>query len=70
MIGSLVIIGALGIALLTMTLTFEKLSLLILFSGLSGFAIYPIIANCVELGCELVYPISEATSTGTLMAGG
>jgi len=48
----------------------ESLIILVLFSSLCGFSLYPIIPNCVELGCELVYPISEASSTGTLMAGG
>ena len=41
-----------------------------LITGIVAFALYPVIPNCIELGCELVYPIGEATSTGTLLAGG
>jgi hypothetical protein len=69
-IGIQTFVGTLAMSMLAATLYFENLIILILFSGLCGFAIYPIIPNCVELGCELSYPISEASSTGTLMAGG
>jgi hypothetical protein len=35
-----------------------------------GFFIYPIIPALIELGCEVVFPISESISTGFLFAGG
>lgn len=35
-----------------------------------GMFVYPIIPGNIELGCEVVFPVGEALSTGFLLAGG
>lgn len=69
-IGACLLLGALAMLALTFSLYLEKLWILVLLTGLSGFSLYPIIPNIIELACEIVYPIGEASATGTLMAGG
>lgn len=69
-IGLCLILGGIGMLGLTLSLYLEKLWILILLTGLSAFSLYPIIPNIIELACEQVYPIGEASATGTLMAGG
>lgn len=39
-------------------------------SGMLSFFFYPSFAAILELGCELVFPIGEASSSGFLFAGG
>ena len=64
------IMGFLGMAGLTAGLYTEKLAVITAVVGFASFGLYPIIATAIELGCELVYPIGEATSAGTMLAGG
>lgn len=62
--------GFLGMAGLTAGLFTEKLAVITVVVGFASFGLYPIIATAIELGCELVYPIGEATAAGTMLAGG
>jgi hypothetical protein len=44
---------------LTASLYTGSVLVMSLVCGVAAFALYPIISNCVELGCEIVYPIGE-----------
>lgn len=48
----------------------HRVWLLLLTIGLTGYFFIPQIALFLELGCEVAFPIGEASSSGFLLAGG
>jgi hypothetical protein len=48
----------------------ENIYLISISSGFISFSFYPTFAAILELGCETVFPIGEASSSGFIFAGG
>ena len=58
------------LVMLNFALDTRKLWVILVTISLLGFFLIPQVPIFLELGCELAFPIGEASSSGFLLAGG
>lgn len=62
--------SATSIVLFVLTLPVESLGVSSIFCVMIGFLLNPILPLSFELGCELAFPVAEATAVGLMNSGG
>jgi len=63
-------LGSCALLMFTLLLKPGKFELIAVAVSLVGFTMTPVLPISLELGCEVCYPIGEATPTGFLMTSG
>lgn len=62
--------GVLCFGVLIVCFYFEQIVFTLIVVSLLGMALYPVVPNLIELACEIVFPIGEATATGFIFSMG